>query len=255
MDIGIPEADMVRLGFKTTARTASLLLREQNSTHKNRKVDWTMIDRLKHEALSLRARLHFNQYISGKVSSKGLLEFLEFEHPIFFDGFRVPESVDGMTRVTRKGTAVDEFYLLEQWKNGWDAGIFARDSSLAKPHEVWDISPRERQSLVARWEEEIFKEELTRIYALAGQYNQCVQQLDRKFAERDIDTMRNKRIIGCTTTGAAKYAENIQAAMPSVLLVEEAGEILESHVLTALGKNKSQLILIGDHKYVLFFVV
>jgi superfamily I DNA and/or RNA helicase len=33
-----------------------------------------------------------------------------------------------------------------------------------------------------------------------------------------------------------------------VLLVEEAGEILESHILTALGSRTKQLILIGDHK-------
>jgi hypothetical protein len=58
-----------------------------------------------------------------------------------------------------------------------------------------------------------------------------------------------KRIIGCTTTGAAMFAQDIRAANPDVLLVEEAGEILESHVLTAMGQNTSQMILIGDHKY------
>jgi len=34
----------------------------------------------------------------------------------------------------------------------------------------------------------------------------------------------------------------------SIVLVEEAGEILESHILTALGPETQQLILIGDHK-------
>ena len=33
-----------------------------------------------------------------------------------------------------------------------------------------------------------------------------------------------------------------------MLVVEEAGEILESHVLTALGPETKQLILIGDQK-------
>lgn len=44
--------------------------------------------------------------------------------------------------------------------------------------------------------------------------------------------------------------ELIRAARPSVLLVEEAGEILESHVLTSLSDGVEHLILIGDHKYV-----
>jgi hypothetical protein len=34
-----------------------------------------------------------------------------------------------------------------------------------------------------------------------------------------------------------------------VLLVEEAGEILESHIMTALSDDIEQIILIGDHKY------
>lgn len=58
------------------------------------------------------------------------------------------------------------------------------------------------------------------------------------------------RIIGCTTTAAAKYTQQLRDALPEVLLVEEAGEILESHVLTALGEETRRLILIGDHKYV-----
>ncbi|KAG2134156.1 AAA domain-containing protein, partial [Suillus bovinus] len=56
-------------------------------------------------------------------------------------------------------------------------------------------------------------------------------------------------IIACTTTGAAMFAQDIRAASPDVLLVEEAGEILESHILTAMGQSIRQMILIGDHKY------
>ncbi|KAF8958975.1 P-loop containing nucleoside triphosphate hydrolase protein [Flammula alnicola] len=46
----------------------------------------------------------------------------------------------------------------------------------------------------------------------------------------------------------SKYTRNIHEAAPDVVLVEEAGEILESHVITALGHAAKQLILIGDHK-------
>lgn len=31
-------------------------------------------------------------------------------------------------------------------------------------------------------------------------------------------------------------------------MVEEAGEILEAHVLTSLGPNTEHLIMIGEHK-------
>ncbi len=66
--------------------------------------------------------------------------------------------------------------------------------------------------------------------------------------EKDIQVIRRKRIIRCTTTAAAKYVQMLQSTSPGVLAVEGVGEILESHVITALGPETKQLILIGDHK-------
>jgi superfamily I DNA and/or RNA helicase len=75
-------------------------------------------------------------------------------------------------------------------------------------------------------------------------------QLTCKNNEALVATLKAKRIVACTTTGAAKFTEELRTAAPDVVLVEEAGEILESHILTALGENTHQLILVGDHKYV-----
>jgi superfamily I DNA and/or RNA helicase len=60
--------------------------------------------------------------------------------------------------------------------------------------------------------------------------------------------LRSKRIIACTTTAAAKYVQSLNSVPPGIILAEEAGEILESHILTALGPYTKQLVLIGDHK-------
>ncbi len=40
----------------------------------------------------------------------------------------------------------------------------------------------------------------------------------------------------------------LQAVKPSVLICEEAAEILESHVLASLSSNIQQLVLIGNHE-------
>jgi superfamily I DNA and/or RNA helicase len=42
--------------------------------------------------------------------------------------------------------------------------------------------------------------------------------------------------------------EDICQAAPGIVLLEEAGEILESHVLAAMTQGTKQLILIGDHR-------
>lgn len=72
------------------------------------------------------------------------------------------------------------------------------------------------------------------------------RRLDDLSKER---VLEGARIIGCTTTGAAMYKDLLSTAKPSIVMVEEAGEILEAHVLTSMDSNYvKKLILIGDHK-------
>lgn len=56
------------------------------------------------------------------------------------------------------------------------------------------------------------------------------------------------RIIGCTTTGAAKYTSMLQdpKVAPAVVMVEEAGELLEIHALTSLSPKTKQLIMVSS---------
>eukprot|EP00983_Pelagomonas_calceolata_P042443 1138506-Pelagomonas_calceolata.AAC.3 len=61
--------------------------------------------------------------------------------------------------------------------------------------------------------------------------------------------LKEARIIGCTTTGLAGQKALIMGAVsPGIVVVEEAAELLESHVLTSLSPDTQHLIMIGDHK-------
>ncbi|ODM90617.1 NFX1-type zinc finger-containing protein 1 [Orchesella cincta] len=59
--------------------------------------------------------------------------------------------------------------------------------------------------------------------------------------------LRQADVIGMTTTGAAKNHSMLEIAKPQIVVVEEAAEILEAHIVTSLTENCNQLILIGDH--------
>ena len=56
------------------------------------------------------------------------------------------------------------------------------------------------------------------------------------------------RIIGCTSSGAAMNADLLANISPGVILLEEAGELLEAHILSGTHKDVKHLIMIGDHK-------
>lgn len=57
-----------------------------------------------------------------------------------------------------------------------------------------------------------------------------------------------KRVVGMTTTFAARNSAINRMLKPGVVLIEEASEVLESHVLVSLTKETKQLIMIGDHQ-------
>lgn len=61
----------------------------------------------------------------------------------------------------------------------------------------------------------------------------------------DIETLRKAKVIGMTTTGAARMQGVLQMVGPQIVIVEEAAEVLEAHIITALSKNCQHLILIG----------
>ncbi|KAI0050262.1 P-loop containing nucleoside triphosphate hydrolase protein [Auriscalpium vulgare] len=252
LDIGIPQGSLVRLGGRTTARTEPLSLYSQKSNFRFGRADWAVIDPLKNasQVCFHRLRAAFERYMRLRTGFSGndLMSFLEFEHDLYYEAFRVPSDEKGMTRVGKGGKAADPQYLVMQWIQGKNAGMYLHEPFVRQAREIWAMSRAERDTQLAEWRDTMLRQEVESFYQLASQYNEYQEQLGRKFKENETTVLRTKRIIGCTTTAAAKYSQQLQEASPHILIVEEAGEILESHVLTALGQTTERLILIGDHQ-------
>jgi hypothetical protein len=211
---------------------------------------WNMIEDLRNLAEGYHDSLvsKIAEYRSFQVSKDALLDYLEFsDESEFFDAFTVPEQSDGMSIVGSKGKAIDRHYLLDQWTAGRDPGVF-KDAALQEYPHVWKIDLATRTSFSSRWIMDLLQENVLEISTLFEKYNNCQERLGQLNQERITHLIREKRVIGCTTTAAAMKTDSLRNAAPGVVLVEEAGEILESHILTAMTANTKQLVLIGDHK-------
>ncbi|KAG7098433.1 hypothetical protein E1B28_000385 [Marasmius oreades] len=247
MDIGIPQDSIVRLGGKSTSRTAPLILSSlsRNSNFRLDHHNWARIDALKSEAKNhIETLIQAFPDMNSNVDPQNILDYLEFEEPEIYSSFCVPCGEDGMTQIGPNGKPVSAIYLISRWIRGQDSGMYP---NLSK-NLIWTKPKPERTILLARWTAEINKERLAQFTSVASRYNNSLKQISYIFSEKDNSIIVNKRIIGCTTTAAAKYNDQIRRASPEVLLVEEAGEILESHILTAMNERTDQLILIGDHQ-------
>ena len=84
-------------------------------------------------------------------------------------------------------------------------------------------------------------EDLDVALARAGEVQVEMQRLHEG---QRLAVLRGARVIGCTTTGAAMQKELLADVGPAVVMVEEAGELLEAHVLTSLSPRTQHLIMV-----------
>ncbi|EFQ25846.1 ATPase [Colletotrichum graminicola] len=254
MNIGIPASDMVRLGSKSTEATASLSLdrklREATTSRLSHRA-WQLIDGVKGELSTVRDEINHacSGLVRGRVSSTEILSFLEFSEndQNFYEAFLLPEQEQGFRIAGSKNQEMTSAHLLERWRQGQGAGQLRNLMSPASKR-IWSLPKDERSRHFQSWTECVQKEQIEAVQGLVRRFDEADEKLAILFNENKCSFMQTKRLIGCTTTAAAKYKSLIKAAKPDVVLVEEAGEILEAHVLTALHSETSQLILIGDHK-------
>ncbi|XP_033625781.1 NFX1-type zinc finger-containing protein 1-like isoform X2 [Asterias rubens] len=81
---------------------------------------------------------------------------------------------------------------------------------------------------------------------------QMYDERTRAITEIDNDDvcqlLKRVKVIGMTTTGAAKKQSILQRVGARIVVVEEAAEVMEAHVIAALSQHCQHLILIGDHQ-------
>ena len=113
---------------------------------------------------------------------------------------------------------------------------------------VWALSERHRWRLYRYWLS-LYRAHLKdNIRDAERNYQMAANRMKELLEEEDMAIMRAMRIVGMTTTGAARYKNVLRRIQPKIVVVEEAAEVLEAHVVTTLSGQCQHLILIGDHQ-------
>lgn len=249
--IGVSDNDMLRLGSKANAATKHLSLSEQDSSYRRKKSSWDVLNHYEQlvDRICESIRCNTTNFRYQKASLRDVLDLLQFSETDseFFNAFSIPENdKDDMIIVGKGGKAIDSSYLIDRWLTGSDAGIY--QGALQGEHQaIWKMKKTERAECFQKWTRELYLEQATSLQGLIRDYNLAFEKFSAVRNEKHAEIIKQKRIIGCTTSAAGKYRESLMRANPGIVLVEEAGEILESHVLTSLFTNTKHLVLIGDH--------
>ncbi|KAF9159201.1 hypothetical protein DFQ26_006819 [Actinomortierella ambigua] len=113
--------------------------------------------------------------------------------------------------------------------------------------DIWTMSKQERDRLRGFWIAETQGAIQSRHAALLDIIQRLSNVVNSAHDEIRRNILRKAQVIGMTTNGAAKFHSIIAALSPRIIVCEEAGEVLESHILAALSGSTQHLILIGDH--------
>ena len=113
---------------------------------------------------------------------------------------------------------------------------------------IWNMSQSDRLRLYLFWIENYREHYRVEIHQAERAYEQLCEELKEVQFEEDEQVIRQATVVGMTTSGAARYHSVLQRIAPKIVVIEEAAEVMEAHIITSLSHNTKHTILIGDHK-------
>ncbi|KAM4582295.1 NFX1-type zinc finger-containing protein 1 isoform 2-T2 [Fundulus diaphanus] len=114
--------------------------------------------------------------------------------------------------------------------------------------DVWGLNLEDRWRLYRLWVTHYRIELRTNALESERAYQNTADRLADVKRQEYLHVLKKAKVIGMTTTGAAKFRAILQNVRPCLVVVEEAAEVLEAHTITTLSNACQHLILIGDHQ-------
>ncbi|CCF48454.1 uncharacterized protein UHO2_07028 [Ustilago hordei] len=178
-----------------------------------------------------------------RFSQASVLTYLKERYPCYHDQLVAPEiDQDGFELVQNKRAAVG----IAPWLKG--APRFSPMPGGNHGHDIFSLSVAERQRLYSHWVEQILDPIQQSLLANLKAYQDAKAGINKIRAEVDHRVLEGANVIGVTTSGLARNLDLLRRLNSKVLVVEEAGEVLEAHLLTAMLPSIEHAILIGDHQ-------
>ncbi|XP_013143932.1 PREDICTED: NFX1-type zinc finger-containing protein 1-like [Papilio polytes] len=120
--------------------------------------------------------------------------------------------------------------------------------NLLLPLNPTKMCTQDRWLLYFSWADTVIANLMKSIIPLHEEFARASEIYEETRMAIDLEILKNTTVIGMTTTGAARLRKLLQALAHPIIIVEEAAEVLEQHIITSLTRHCEHLILIGDHQ-------
>lgn len=122
------------------------------------------------------------------------------------------------------------------------------DLILRANQDVHSLSYAHRRILIDKWTEEIVHDASEQFFELIKDVENEQRVLTNVHEEVNRRVLQDADVIGLTTSGLAKNISTLQHVRAKVVICEEAGEVMEPHIISALLPTVEHFIQIGDHQ-------
>ncbi|RHZ44436.1 putative NF-X1 finger and helicase domain protein, partial [Aspergillus thermomutatus] len=147
-------------------------------------------------------------------------------------------------QMVRKGKPND---VIRRWVQAGEPGDVIRPVDVLMSLNPSQLLRKEREALYQIWTKEVIKLVHDKATQLCSTHHRAKANFDNVRNEVDLRCLAKADVIGVTTSGLARNLNMLRKLQSKVVICEEAGEVLEAHLLTALLPSVEHAILIGDH--------
>jgi hypothetical protein len=242
---------IIRVGSRSKGRLSSLNL--QDVTQRESMTHLETRERIMHEQNAARFRRLVEERLSRlqNFSHASILDFLREKHPRYYVQLVEPElGESGFQLAGGKlaHTGIAAWLQGTQKTSPTNDGPRAQMPGSTRVYDIFSLEVDKRQSLYSGWKEEAIDQIKRSLLVNLKAYQDATAEIDKIGAEVSHRVLARANVIVVTASGLARNRELLHRLHSKVLLVEEANEVLEAHLLTAMLPSIEHAILIGDHQ-------
>ncbi|EFA77792.1 NF-X1-type zinc finger-containing protein [Heterostelium album PN500] len=113
---------------------------------------------------------------------------------------------------------------------------------------VHSLDIGERIQLYRHWQKIKIRHCLDELNVLKVEYEKTTREILEYEDIAYMNALKHADVVAATTTGASRLKRVLESIKSRIVIIEEAAEVLESHIVSVLPKTVEHLIMIGDHK-------
>ncbi|CAH2265116.1 jg9273 [Pararge aegeria aegeria] len=158
-----------------------------------------------------------------------------------FEGQKMTDKFQNQIDRIRKRLECFKYYMAK-------SHVTNRENGKPQAKNPYSLTTTERWNIYFNAIEAIKCDLMTKMNSLLVQHNTCNEELNEVSTLIDSEVVKSVRVVAVTTTLAARRHQLMRKLECPIVIVEEAAEVLEAHIVASLTPKCQHLILIGDHK-------